>query len=537
MLAFIRGPGPGRASPGEIYVKLLPDGEPVQLTHDSMPKMMPVFSPDGSRIAYGVVTPNGSWDTWIVPVLGGVPKLWLPNASGLQWVGSAVCCSQKSKTPACIWASSRRLRAGPNRGTSMSPNPFEDMVHQSYLSPDGAWVIVAEMDTGGMLPCRVVPFDGRSAGRVVGPASGQCTHAGWTSDGRTMYFTSNASGSFQIWRQRFPDGRPEQLTFGPTEAEGLAMSPDGRSVVTSIGLEQTSVWISENGIDRQASGEGLALLPAWGDGFPTSVFSPDGEKLYYLVQTGVNRGFGSGESGCGDLATGSRERLLPGISITSYDISADGQRVVFASFDADGTSHIWLARLDRRAPPAKLPPSEARGPVFGPENTVYFRGQEGKLWYLYEIKLDSAQIRKVTSEQAINSPTISPDGQWIVSLVPVASQDATTVVKAFPIQGGAPLIVCTSCSVKWTRDQKHLFFSFGFFSGAQDGTTFVIALPPRKALPELPSGGLASEPQVRKLPILRAINRLGLFPGPTASVYAFQQRSVRRNLYRLAIPQ
>jgi hypothetical protein len=42
---------------------------------------------------------------------------------------------------------------------------------------------------------------------------------------------------------------------------------------------------------------------------------------------------------------------------------------------------------------------------------------------------------------------------------------------------------------------------------------------------------------VRKLPILRVINRTNLFPGPTDSVYAFQQRSVRRNLYRLAIPQ
>jgi Tol biopolymer transport system component len=417
------------------------------------------------------------------------------------------------------------------------PESIRGMVHRSYLSPDGAWVLVTEMDNGGMLPCRVVPFDGRSAGRIVGPSSGQCTHAAWTSDGRVMYFTSNATGSFQIWRQRFPDGRPEQLTFGPTEAEGLAMSPDARSAVTSIGFDQGAVGISESGTERQASTEGSALLPAWGDGFPTSVFSPDGKKLYYLVQTDVSRGFGSGELWVSDLATGSHERLLPGISITSYDISADGQRVVFSSFDADGTSHIWLARLDRRTPPAKLPPVEARGPVFGPENDVYFRGLEGKLWYLYEIKLDSGQIRKFTAEQAVNSPAISPDGQWILSLVPIAGQDTTTVVKAFPTKGGAPLSVCTSCSLKWTRDQKHLFFSFGFSNGDQDGTTFVIALSPGKALPGLPSAGLASEAQVRKLPIVRAINRKGLFPGPTASVYAFQHRSVQRNLYRLAIPQ
>ena len=35
------------------------------------------------------------------------------------------------------------------------------MVHHSYLSPDGKWVLVVEMDSrGNILPCRVVPFHG-----------------------------------------------------------------------------------------------------------------------------------------------------------------------------------------------------------------------------------------------------------------------------------------------------------------------------------------------------------------------------------------
>ena len=50
MLAFLRGSGGST----QLYVKLLPDGEPVQLTHDETKiKLAPVFSPDGSRIAYG----------------------------------------------------------------------------------------------------------------------------------------------------------------------------------------------------------------------------------------------------------------------------------------------------------------------------------------------------------------------------------------------------------------------------------------------------------------------------------------------------
>ena len=70
---------------GQLYVKLLPDGEPVQLTRDDFPKMGPVFSPDGTRIAY-TINDGSSWDTWQVATLRGEPQRWLRNASGLSWI-------------------------------------------------------------------------------------------------------------------------------------------------------------------------------------------------------------------------------------------------------------------------------------------------------------------------------------------------------------------------------------------------------------------------------------------------------------------
>jgi len=73
MLTFLRGDDTFTTS-GQVYVMLLPHGNPVRLTNDSTAKMSPVFSPDGASIAYTV-----PWDTWTVPVLGGQPQLWLPN--------------------------------------------------------------------------------------------------------------------------------------------------------------------------------------------------------------------------------------------------------------------------------------------------------------------------------------------------------------------------------------------------------------------------------------------------------------------------
>ena len=90
------------------------------------------------------------------------------------------------------------------------------MAHRSYLSPDRKQVLVVEMDARSWLPCRLVPFDGSSPGKPVGPAPAQCTDAAWSPDGKWMYFSANTGSGVHIWRQRFPDGTPEQVTFGVT---------------------------------------------------------------------------------------------------------------------------------------------------------------------------------------------------------------------------------------------------------------------------------------------------------------------------------
>jgi len=73
-------------TPDQIYVKLLPNGEPVQLTNDSRLKYGLAFAPDGSRIAYTVAEPGEGWKTFAVSPLGGKPSLLLSNAAGLTWL-------------------------------------------------------------------------------------------------------------------------------------------------------------------------------------------------------------------------------------------------------------------------------------------------------------------------------------------------------------------------------------------------------------------------------------------------------------------
>ena len=114
MLAFIRGDNPFFGI-GEVYVKLLPGGEPVQLTRDSRAKLSPTFSPDGSSVAYGTVPP---WDSWEVPVLGGEPRRTLPNASSLSWIdkGNRLLFSELTEgLHMVIVTTDRRTRSTPHR--------------------------------------------------------------------------------------------------------------------------------------------------------------------------------------------------------------------------------------------------------------------------------------------------------------------------------------------------------------------------------------------------------------------------------------
>jgi Tol biopolymer transport system component len=355
-VAFIRGDSTFIGS-GQIYVKTLPDGEPVQLTHDSVIKSSLAFSPDGNRVAYTTVDQDFHWDTWVVPVRGGDPQLLLKNASGLEWCGRRQILFSEMKKGIHMGI----VAAGESRvGAREVYLPADDaaMAHRSYPSPDGKWVLLVEMDGDHLwLPCRVVPADGSSPGRQVGPSGGGCTSGAWSPDGSWIYLTSNAVETNHIWRQRFPDGQPEQITSGPTEEEGIAMTPDGRSFVTSVSLQNSSLWLHNAAGEREISLEGNADQPE---------FTRDGGKLLYRIVREAANQLNSyrdlGEVWVADLQSGRSEPLARGFQARDYDISPDDRKVVMEAADREGKPRLWLAPLDRSSPPHQSPTWSAGRP-------------------------------------------------------------------------------------------------------------------------------------------------------------------------------
>jgi serine/threonine protein kinase len=533
MLAFIRGESTF-FGPGQIYVKLLPDGDPVQLTHDNVSKMSPKFSPDGARITYTTFSPSG-WDTWIVPVLGGQPpRLLLTNAEGLTWADTGagqprVLFSEMTGHDVQMSiVTSTESRAQPR--TVYMP-PVTGMAHRSYLSPDRTQVLLIEMDYFNWSPCRLVPFDGSSAGKPVGPAPSQCTDAAWSPDGKWMYFSANTGNGYHIWRQRFPNRTPEQVTSGVAQEEGIEFAPDSRSFVTSIGTSQSTIWFHDSRGDRQITSEGYAGRPH---------ISPDAKMLYYQARTEGAWHYTSGGLWVVDLESGERRRLLPDFRVQHYTISADGQRVVFVAAEGAGGSPVWLAALNGRSAPHRLAENGGLRAFFGPDGDVIFAGAEKGVNSIYRVKEDGTGLQKVMPVSNLES--VSPNGKWLAAYVPGSTEDMSNAIMVYPVGGGSPKLICKACgaspsfergpwppAVSWSHDGKSFYLIF-------HGSTYAIPLRPGEVLPPIPSGGFRTKEEVTALPGARLISQEPVFPGPNPSVYAFSKVAIQRNIYRVPVP-
>jgi len=517
MVAFIRGYSTF-VGPGQIYVKILPDGQPVQLTHDNLLKMSPTFSPDGSRIAYTTVDSQFHWDTLVVPTLGGSPQPLLRNASGLIWAGPEHVLFAEIKNGinmGIVAAQENRIGAR----DIYVPETDPAMAHRSYLSPDGKWVLLVEMDQDhDWLPCRLVPLDGSTRGRYVGPLGGGCTVAAWSHDGRWMYFTSDHGGVNHIWRQRFPDGHPEQITSGPTEEEGIAMASDGRSLVTAVAVQNTSLWVHDGKGERQISVEGNGYNPK---------FTPDGKKLCYMIVKQAPNQFmwyrNPGEVRIADLESGRSEPLVPGLPVLDYDISTDGRQVVMSTPDRDGKPRLWVMPFDRSSPPVQLANVEGASPKFGEGNDILFRHLDGKSVFVYRVHPDGTGLRRALAAPVFLMNSVSPDGRWIVAWAPLGGNGPPSF-QAFPLDGATPIQIGNFIYVTWPLDGRSVLMG-----------AYLVPLRPGEALPQIPAGGFRSEDEIARLPGARRIDADGVVLGPSAGVYAFYRRTIQRNLYRIPI--
>jgi WD40 repeat protein len=341
-----------------------------------------------------------------------------------------------------------------------------------------------------------------------------------------MYFSAAVSHHFHIWRQRFPDGRPQQVTFGATEEEGIALSSDGRSLVTSVGSTQRTVMLHDVKGNRQISSAASAAL---------TIFSPDGKKLFYLVHPegapGNQEGF---QLFAADLESGRSEPQLSGFLIQEYAISPNGKQIVFVVVDKQGKSRIWLADLNLRSAPREFASSVNEDqPAFDASGNIYFRAAEGGQNFVYRMKPDGSDRRKLLPVPILEFQAVSPDGRWVTVAKPTpADSDTPAVLVIAPVDGSPDTALCRIlCNSFMSHDGKSLVVTVSL--GA-DNKTVLLPLS-ASGLPVPPPGGFSLDTKFDSLKGIRVIDN-AVEPGLTPDTYAFIHTNVHRNLYRIPVP-
>ena len=394
----------------------------------------------------------------------------------------------------------------PGRGQSRDvydPPGERGMAHHSYLSPDGQWVLVVEMDNLGLIgPCLVVPFQGGGPARAVGPpevsalpAPGPQTVNGFTSRRRRVTsFTSGVRNSLT--------GSPSNgLQAPPPKKKAWRWLADGKSFITSVGTRNSMAWIHDQRGEQPVSVEGQVGMVAvsdsqdWRANRRSLAFSADGKKLYYLGANGRTSG---SELWVKEIATGKAEQVLPSYSMSTFSVSRDGEEVAFAgrmrtAATACGSPPQTIASRRDTSIPRR---SKILQP-FCPMVTCYFVPSREGLTYLYRMHADGTARRKVSLGKILELFTVSPDGRWAAVQAPDPSGGHPYAVFALPIEGGSPVRLCVNtCYPKWDARGEFMYMDF---LGQADPNSYALPIQHGSGLPDLPSTTIAGTEDLKKL--------------------------------------
>jgi len=251
---------------------------------------------------------------------------------------------------------------------------------------------------------------------------------------------------------------PAHLTAGDgktvCDEHGIAWSPDGKQIAflsdcQKAGQLQLYVVSAEGGRARQATHlKGLLADPRW---------SPDGKQIAVLFTENLPRAAGPLDPilppagvieskfyeqrlTLVDAASGAIRQLSPpDLYIYEYDWSADGKRFAATAAPGDGDNNWWIAQL----------------------YTIEAAGG------------DTQSIYKPPVQQQIAAPRWTPDGQSIVFIGGLMSDEGSTGGDIFQIsaQGGVarnrtPGLAASASSLIWPHDSAQLFFTEHFDGGS-----------------------------------------------------------------------
>ncbi|MHC4991831.1 MAG: hypothetical protein ACYTGC_12705, partial [Planctomycetota bacterium] len=412
---------------GDIWVADGDGSDPRRLTAHVARDIHPRFSPDGSWIAF-TSDRMGNNDVWVIPSTGGEPRqitFHSTGDTGLYWTpdgnGIVIATSRGSGT----WGSP--LHIAPLDGHLPVPMAMDrggaGMIRQDgrvvafnrissrywrkgYRGNNNTDIYVQAADGGDIR--QLTDLDVRKFREHT-----QDAHPMWGADGM-IYFLSERSGVFNIWRLSPDGGDPVQVSRH--RADGVqfpSISPDGRTIVYENEFE---LW--------------RLAVP---DGDPEKVvidlaFDPKDNLVEFLSADGSAEGFSPSPDGeqvavdfhgeifvvPSDPELGEKTQVTSsGWRDRNQAWSPDGKTIAYVS-DESGDEEIWLYDVEhghRRQ--LTTHPSVKRSMLWSPDSSAIALTADNRL---YLVDIESAQRRELAHnpEGGYRVVDFSPDARWLV---------------------------------------------------------------------------------------------------------------------------
>jgi Tol biopolymer transport system component/DNA-binding winged helix-turn-helix (wHTH) protein len=359
----------------EIYVKLVNEGEPRQLTSSGKVNFNPVWSPDGQRIAFVrssevetaiyTISAYGESERKLLSLDGGAERriTWSPNGELLAFADS------DKKQPArgtAIYTFS--LQAQQKLAVTSPPQNYSD--EGPAFSPDGrllAFVRGSHSDQAAGFDLYVVPASGGKPRRLTLGEDIFWTGPTWTQDGRELVFSSKLTGTSALWRISASGGPARRLEVG-----------------------------SEDSIEPSISARGRRLAYMR---FPLDV------NIYRAVLQD---------------AKNPAEPPAPFLASTRRDadahLSLDGKRVAFVSNRSGTSQEIWVCGIDgSNCAAATSFATWAAMPRWSPDGKqIVCEASKDSKTSVYVIDLETRNVRRLLTEPVEERvPSWSRDGRWI----------------------------------------------------------------------------------------------------------------------------
>lgn len=170
-----------------------------------------------------------------------------------------------------------RFTLGGTAAPTLIPTSPQIHVNNDHgLSPDGSMLAVGDQGLDGKSRIYVLPTSG-GVPRQITPDAPSYWH-GWSPDGKTLAFTGQRGGDFDIYTVPLNGGKEARLTIAKGLDDGPEYSPDGKSIYfNSERTGRMQIWsMATDGSDQKQ-----VIDESGNDWFPH--ISPDGKWMVYLA--------------------------------------------------------------------------------------------------------------------------------------------------------------------------------------------------------------------------------------------------------------